>query len=137
MTLDPKRECFDIHSLVRKYLLGQQVYKFDPFSPDTHRFNPLFYIQLGTKSGFNQLENLAKIFYPFDEKALGAFLNKCACNFFQSIVIELKFYIEHDKTYLDEIEIKAIHNHFKMTELFIRVNHNDIINFFESLKDSL
>ncbi|WGM09015.1 type IV secretory system conjugative DNA transfer family protein [Arsenophonus nasoniae] len=137
--LDPKRECFNITSLVRKYLLGQQVYKFDPFSSDTHRFNPLFYIQLGTNEGFNQLENLAKIFYPFDENdaGAGAFLNKCAGNLFQSMVIALKFYIEHDKSYLDEREINANHSLSKMTELFIRANHNDIIHFLESLKDSL
>ncbi|WP_275550068.1 type IV secretory system conjugative DNA transfer family protein, partial [Escherichia coli] len=34
--LDPKRECFNITSLIRKVILGHEVYKFDPFSSVTH-----------------------------------------------------------------------------------------------------
>ena len=45
-------------------ILGHEVYKFDPFSPVTHRFNPLYYVSMGTSEGFNQLENLALIIYP-------------------------------------------------------------------------
>lgn len=59
-----QKECFNITSLIRKVILGHEVYKFDPFSSVTHRFNPLYYVSMGTSEGFNQLENLSLIIYP-------------------------------------------------------------------------
>ncbi|MDA4298506.1 type IV secretory system conjugative DNA transfer family protein, partial [Escherichia coli] len=97
--LDPKRECFNITSLIRKVILGHEVYKFDPFSPVTHRFNPLYYVSMGTSEGFNQLENLALIIYPYktDGADAGSYLNKTAGGVFKSYAVALWFMIKNDK----------------------------------------
>ncbi|WP_159191868.1 type IV secretory system conjugative DNA transfer family protein, partial [Klebsiella pneumoniae] len=91
--------CFNITSLIRKVILGHEVYKFDPFSSVTHRFNPLYYVSMGTSEGFNQLENLSLIIYPYktDGADAGSYLNKTAGGVFKSYAVALWFMIKNDK----------------------------------------
>lgn len=135
--LDPKRECFGITSLVRKVLLGQSVYKFDPFSPITHRFNPLFYVSLGTSEGFNQLENMALIIYPYktDGADAGSYLNKTAGSLLKSLVAALYFLIEKDKNRLAQLDIAPILSMSKINQLFERTEPGDLVQFLEEIKD--
>jgi len=46
VVLDIKKENFNITSKYRKFVLGQDVYIFDPFSSQTHRYNPLGYVDM-------------------------------------------------------------------------------------------
>lgn len=136
--LDPKRECFNITSLVRKVILKQDVYKFDPFSPSTHRFNPLFYVNMGTNEGFNQLENLALIIYPYktDGADAASYLNKTASSLFKALAVALYFMIKHDKKALDELNIEPIFSLSKINQLFERAKPENLLKFLSSIKDN-
>lgn len=66
IVLDPKKECFRITSKFRQKILRQKVFLFDPFSSETHRYNPLTYIEMGTDKADAQLLGLAEILWPTD-----------------------------------------------------------------------
>ncbi len=85
-------------------ILGHEVYKFDPFSPVTHRFNPLYYVSMGTSEGFNQLENLALIIYPIRQMVrmlVAILIRRRGC--FKSYAVALWFMIKNDKAGLKRL----------------------------------
>ncbi|EFP1634777.1 type IV secretory system conjugative DNA transfer family protein, partial [Campylobacter jejuni] len=80
---DIKQECFDYTSKYRKEILGQEVYLFNPFSRQTHRYNPLTYIDMSDKEHCDsQLMDLGNILYPQDGDSTSKFFNGLAQNLF-------------------------------------------------------
>lgn len=66
---DIKQECYDYTSLYREQKLGNKVYLFNPFSFETHRYNPLSYIDIADPAkADSQLQDLATIIYPTGTK---------------------------------------------------------------------
>ncbi len=137
--LDPKRECFNITSLIRRVILRQEVFKFDPFSSVTHRFNPLFYVSMGTNEGFNQLENLALIVYPYktDGADAGSYLNKTAGSLFKSLAVTLWFMIAKDKQALKELDIEPLFSMSKINLLFERADPENLLSFLSEIRGDL
>lgn len=137
--LDPKRECFNITSLIRRVILRQEVFKFDPFSSVTHRFNPLFYVCMGTSEGFNQLENLALIVYPYkiDGADAGSYLNKTAGSLFKSLAVTLWFMIAKDKPALKELDIEPLFSMSKINLLFERADPENLLSFLSEIRGDL
>lgn len=137
--LDPKRECFNITSLIRRVILKQEVFKFDPFSSVTHRFNPLFYVSMGTSEGFNQLENLALIVYPYktDGADAGSYLNKTAGGLFKSLAVTLLFMIDKDKPALKELDIEPLFSMSKINLLFERADLENLLSFLNEIRGEL
>ncbi|MBE0151340.1 conjugal transfer protein TraG [Serratia fonticola] len=137
--LDPKRECFNITSLIRRVILRQEVFKFDPFSSVTHRFNPLFYVSMGTSEGFNQLENLALIVYPYktDGADAGSYLNKTAGSLFKSLAVTLWFMIAKDKQALKELDIEPLFSMSKINLLFERADPENLLSFLSKIRGDL
>lgn len=69
IVLDVKQECFSITSKYRalpkeKGGLGQKVFLFDPFSFNTHRYNPLGYLDFSKPDIEMQIQALANSLYP-------------------------------------------------------------------------
>lgn len=64
VVLDVKQECFDITSRYRQDKLGQKVFLFDPFSFNTHRYNPLEYLDFSKPDIELQIQALAESLYP-------------------------------------------------------------------------
>ena len=66
---DIKQECYDYTSLYRQQKLENEIYLFNPFSFETHRYNPLSYIDIQDPAkADSQLEDLATIIYPIGTK---------------------------------------------------------------------
>lgn len=61
--LDIKQECFDYTSKYRQDILGQEVFLFNPFSEQTHRYNPLLYLDFNDPKVELQIQNIANSFY--------------------------------------------------------------------------
>ena len=81
---DIKQECFDFTSKYRKEVLGQEVFLFNPFDIRTHRYNPLYYIDMNSGNADGDLQDLAGIIYPlsskdvfFDQQAQNLFIGLC------------------------------------------------------------
>ncbi|HDR1236507.1 conjugal transfer protein TraG [Pasteurella multocida] len=69
VVLDVKQECFSITSKYRAFPvekggLGQKVFLFDPFSFNTHRYNPLEYLDFNSPDIELQIQGLANSLYP-------------------------------------------------------------------------
>ena len=65
VVLDIKSENFQITGKYRKYILKQEIFKFDPFSYETHRYNPLGYVDMkDLKYRDIELSKVASILYP-------------------------------------------------------------------------
>ena len=80
---DIKQECFDYTSKYRQDKLQNKVYLFNPFSRQTHRYNPLTYIDMSDKEHCDsQLMDLANILYPLDGDSTSKFFNGLAQNLF-------------------------------------------------------
>jgi len=88
---DIKQESYDYTSKYRKEILGQEVYLFNPFSPDrTHRYNPLTYINMKSANADLELTDFANILYPtgahdsttifFNQLAQNLFIGLCLMN---------------------------------------------------------
>ena len=63
VVLDIKKECFDYTSKYRQDILGQEVFLFNPFSEQTHRYNPLLYLDFNDPKVELQIQNIANSFY--------------------------------------------------------------------------
>lgn len=80
---DIKQECFDYTSKYRKEKLGNEVFLFNPFSLQTHRYNPLSYIDMNDELvADNQLVDLANIIYPTSDNEDKNFWPRQAQNLF-------------------------------------------------------
>ena len=91
VVLDIKQECYDYTSGYRQKILKQNVYLFNPFSPDrTHRYNPLTYINMEGSNADLELTDFANILYPtagadsttvfFNQLAQNLFIGLCLMN---------------------------------------------------------
>lgn len=86
VVLDIKQENFSITSKYRKTVLKQDVYLVNPFSFETHRYNPLTYIDMEDNEKRDlQLMDLANILYPFGGTENDKFFNQNAQNLFIGI----------------------------------------------------
>ncbi len=85
---DIKQECFDYTSKYRKEILKQDVFLFNPFSTKTHKYNPLYYVDMYDEIyRDSQLTDLANILYPtnfgdsttvfFNQQAQQVFIGLC------------------------------------------------------------
>lgn len=68
VVLDIKAENYNLTSEFRRKHLGQQVFYFNPFNENTHRWNPLSYISKDRNFRVNDLTALATIIYKADPK---------------------------------------------------------------------
>ncbi len=66
VVLDIKGENYNLTSEFRRQHMGNEVYYFNPFSENTHRWNPLSYISKDARFRVNDLSALASILYPID-----------------------------------------------------------------------
>jgi type IV secretion system protein VirD4 len=65
VVLDIKKENFNLTSKFRKYILGQEIYIHEPFSYKTHRFNPLWYVDMNDLDyRDSELSAKAALLYP-------------------------------------------------------------------------
>jgi len=67
VVLDIKGENYELTSGFRKKH-GQQVFVFSPFSEKSHRFNPFDVINPDPRQRFNDIQNIAQIILPDNEK---------------------------------------------------------------------
>lgn len=58
---DIKLECFEYTSKYRKEILKQDIFLFNPYSFKTHRYNPLFYIDMKGENADAELNDFANI----------------------------------------------------------------------------
>jgi len=68
VVLDIKGENYNLTSEFRRRYLGNEIIYFNPFSENTHRWNPLSYISADPNFRANDLMALATIIYPVNEK---------------------------------------------------------------------
>jgi type IV secretion system protein VirD4 len=81
VVLDIKQENFSITSKYRQSVLKQDVYLVNPFSFETHKYNPLTYIDMEDNEKRDlQLMDLANILYPFGGTENDKFFNQNAQN---------------------------------------------------------
>ncbi len=106
--LDIKKECFDYTSKYRKEVLKQEVFLFDPFSFDTHKYNPLAYIDLlDNKTRDKNLLDFANLLYPLVGNDTTIYFNQQAQNLFIGICYlykDLKF-TEAGQNFLKEYDL--------------------------------
>ena len=68
VVLDIKGENYNLTSEFRRRYMGNEIFYFNPFSENTHRWNPLSYISTDPNFRTNDLMALASIIYPVNEK---------------------------------------------------------------------
>lgn len=68
VVLDIKGENYNLTSEFRRRYLGNEIIYFNPFSENTHRWNPLSYVSADPNFRANDLMALATIIYPVNEK---------------------------------------------------------------------
>jgi len=65
VVLDIKKENFNITSKYRKFILKQEVYIFDPFNKNTHKYNPLGYVDMHNEQERDvELAKIVATLYP-------------------------------------------------------------------------
>lgn len=84
---DIKLELYEMTSKYRREVLGQEVFLFNPFSKNTHRWNPLHYIDIMGSEADSELTKLGDVLYPlkgdgsvtdyFNGKAKNLFIGLC------------------------------------------------------------
>jgi type IV secretion system protein VirD4 len=80
VVLDIKGENYNLTSEFRRRYMGNEIVYFNPFSENTHRWNPLSYISKDPNYRANDLMALASIIYPANDK--DPFWPEAAKNFF-------------------------------------------------------
>lgn len=88
IVLDIKGENFDITSGYRAKVLKQQVFKFSPFTDETHRWNPLSYISKDPAQRISDIIQISHMFYP-DKKEGDNFFPAMARDLFVACVLYL------------------------------------------------
>ncbi|UTY59665.1 GNAT family N-acetyltransferase [Massilia sp. erpn] len=68
VVLDIKGENYNLSSEFRRRYMGNEIIYLNPFSEDTHRWNPLSYVSRDPNFRANDLMALASIVYPPNEK---------------------------------------------------------------------
>ncbi|MCO6521234.1 MULTISPECIES: type IV secretory system conjugative DNA transfer family protein [Snodgrassella] len=88
IVLDVKGENFKITSGYRTRVLKQKVFKFSPFTSNTHRWNPLSYISKKPAERISDVIQLSYMFYP-DKKEGDNFFPAMARDLFVACVLYL------------------------------------------------
>ncbi|MFM2344424.1 MAG: hypothetical protein RLZZ210_1035 [Pseudomonadota bacterium] len=91
--LDIKGENFDKTSGYRSTFT--KVYKFDPFSLETHKFNPLSTVSRDPYKTISDIQTIARILWPINDK--DPIWNDSSCNLFQGLVL----YLLDNEKYVD------------------------------------
>jgi len=94
---DIKGENWHLTSGFRKEILGQRVIKFDPTSPDSARFNPLFEIRIGTEFETRDVQNIATMIVDPDGKGLNDHWAKTGFDLLTGVILHV-LYAESDKS---------------------------------------
>ena len=68
VVLDIKGENYNLTSEFRRRYMGNEIVYFNPFSENTHRWNPLSYVSKDPNYRANDLMALATIIYPVNDK---------------------------------------------------------------------
>jgi type IV secretion system protein VirD4 len=68
VVLDIKGENYNLTSEFRRRYMGNEIIYFNPFSENTHRWNPLSYVAKDPNFRASDLMALASIIYPVNEK---------------------------------------------------------------------
>jgi len=96
IALDPKQELWQITSKVREVIHQNKVYLLDPFNFKTHKFNPLFYVDLRADSGAKDLLKLVEILFPsYGLEGAEAHFNNLAGQYWTGLAKFLRFLIDH------------------------------------------
>lgn len=88
IVLDIKGENFNITSGYRAKVLKQKIFKFSPFTSNTHRWNPLSYISKNRAERISDVIQLAYMFYP-DKKEGDNFFPAMARDLFVACILYL------------------------------------------------
>lgn len=133
--LDIKQECFNITSKYRKEILKQEVFLFDPFSFETHKFNPLYYVNLDKVEGSTDLMGIAEIIYPTDS-VTGAerHFNNAAQSLFIALSKALWIMLRKNLMFLQE---RNVTNVFSIGNLFTLYNTALMNDLTEILEENL
>jgi type IV secretion system protein VirD4 len=113
---DIKQECYDYTSRYRQEILKQEVYLFNPFSPDrTHRYNPLTYINMNSANADLELTDFANILYPTDRgDSNSEFFNQLAQNLFIGLCLMNRDVRRNEELYKELSEVYGVTLPFTM-----------------------
>lgn len=127
IVLDIKQECFNITSKYRKEVLKQEVFLFAPFSFKTHKFNPLYYVDLSAPEGSTDLMGIAEILFPTDaiSGAEGHF-NNVAQSLFIALSKSLWIFQRHNVKFLEEHLLPSIFSIGNLFEMYSTISIGDI-----------
>ena len=130
--LDIKQECFNITSKYRQDVLKQEVFLFDPFSFETHKFNPFYYINLDSIGGSTDLMGIAEIIYPTDS-VTGAerHFNNAAQSLFIALSITLWIILRKNLRFMQEQNIAKNFSIGNLLALYNTVLMNDLTFILE------
>ncbi len=95
--LDIKGENFQKTSGYRAKF--SQVFKFDPFSQETHSYNPLSYISRNNFTTISDIQTIARILWPVNDS--DPIWNDSSCTLFQGLVLyllDLENYLGNNQT---------------------------------------
>ncbi|MCC8419174.1 MAG: type IV secretory system conjugative DNA transfer family protein [Rickettsia endosymbiont of Glossina mortisans submortisans] len=135
IVLDIKQECFNITSKYRKEVLKQEVFLFAPFSFNTHKFNPLYYVDLSAPEGSTDLMGLGEIIFPTDS-VTGAekHFNNAAQSLFIALAKSLWILQRHNVKFLQEHLLPSI---FSIGNLFGMYSNASIGDISATLTENL
>ena len=130
--LDIKQECFNITSKYRQDVLKQKVFLFNPFSFETHKFNPFHYINLNEIYGSTDLMSTAEIIYPTDSvKGAERHFNNAAQSLFIALSKTLWILLESNFIFLQKYNIVKLFSIGNLLVLYNSVLMNDLIELLE------
>lgn len=135
IVLDIKQECFNITSKYRRDVLKQQVFLFNPFSFETHTFNPFHYLNLDHVEGSTDLMGMAEIIYPTDS-VIGAerHFNNAAQSLFIALAKGLWIILKANSMFLEKHHILNI---FSIGNLLVLYNTVLMDTLAEALEDNI
>ncbi|NJS41437.1 type IV secretory system conjugative DNA transfer family protein [Candidatus Gracilibacteria bacterium] len=101
---------------------------FAPFSYQTHKFNPLHYVNLNSRDGATELMGIAEILFPTNSisGAEGHF-NNVAQSLFIALAKTLFFLIERKMLFLKENNISNSFSLSNIFDLYKRISTEDLI----------
>lgn len=140
IALDPKQELHKITSKVREVLLGNKVYLLDPFNSKTHKFNPLFYVDLKGESGAKDLLKLVEILFPsYGLTGAEAHFNNLAGQYFTGLTKLLHHFIHYEEEWLEEFNLKPVFSIGTVVDLYSNIDRERLLQNREELesKDEL
>lgn len=137
IVLDIKQECFNITSKYRKEVLKQEVFLFAPFSFNTHKFNPLYYVDLNNREGSTDLMGIAEILFPTDAiSGTEGHFNNVAQSLFIALAKTLFFLIERKMLFLKEYNISNSFSLGNIFDLYKRISIAELITTLQKELES-